>query len=654
MAKASIKTNVKKCRKYRNKMEQDPKCQEQMREKNRNRMQKTRRKHQTVEQLEHTRKLARERQQVYDARKRQERQGVAAKGTAREKVEKKREKWRQASQNYRDGITAQKKRRVKEKRMSQKYKKKEAKMAAEVAKVEKAVQAQAAFQQSGCPYPTQGAYKRATRRQTHVGSLSKKRDVNTLKHKRRLAQAFKDCGEIEKVGINKRFSLTLGEHSPYKRRGIGFQTALTDFFHKNSCPDPCKSTKKRQLTKSVKELHKKHVFNAEWQRKQLQSLKAKLPEGWVIVTCDFAANFLCKFQDEPQSAHWGYSQWKIVKMKNPGPGSFLPEMNPTLPHEKGDETLVTSSSNDESDEESHVIPDSDSEKESAIISSSESDLGVEEECVIVKVESMSVEEESDRVVEEESDGVEDTSAGLEEHEDNKTFFRKLSTELTSCASFSEVQEKARFWQQHAEDIKIPDSSNENPALGCRIDSQAATLLPSDLQGRCFPLSVYGDGNCFFRALSLLLYGTQDHHQEMRVRVVMAMALNPKLFLDGNNWRREFHNVTGEEIIKVAVLTSAEPASSSPFEDEVMAMRKNGTYAGLWEFFAASHVLKRPIQSVFPPLGWDIYRLHCHRIIKAPCCKSSSKLIIMWTSLRDVINEEHWTPNHFVPLVPRFQ
>ncbi|KAK7112858.1 hypothetical protein V1264_012241 [Littorina saxatilis] len=273
MAKASIKKNVEKCRKYRNKMEQDPKCQEQMREKNRNRMQKTRRKPQTVEQLEHTRKLARERQQVYDAKKRQERQSVAAKGTAREKVEKKREEWRQASQNYRDGITAQKKRRVKEKRMSHFYKKKEAKMAAEVAKVEKAVQAQAAFQQSGCPYPTQGAYKRAVRRMKakfktqgaklahlfkgvvkysdpktrralkvlnvsystpektpdpvetlrhHVGSLSKKRDINTLKHKRRLAQAFKDCGEIEKFGINKRFSLTLGEHSPYKRRGTGF------------------------------------------------------------------------------------------------------------------------------------------------------------------------------------------------------------------------------------------------------------------------------------------------------------------------------------------------------------------------------------------------------------------------------------------------
>ena len=29
---------------------------------------------------------------------------------------------------------------------------------------------------------------------------------------------------------------------------------------------------------------------------------------WAVVVCDFAENFLCKYQDEVQSAHWGYSQ----------------------------------------------------------------------------------------------------------------------------------------------------------------------------------------------------------------------------------------------------------------------------------------------------------------------------------------------------------
>ena len=52
----------------------------------------------------------------------------------------------------------------------------------------------------------------------------------------------------------------------------------------------------------------RHVFNAEWQQSQLPALKANLPEGWAIATCDFAENFQCKFQNEPQSAHWSYKQ----------------------------------------------------------------------------------------------------------------------------------------------------------------------------------------------------------------------------------------------------------------------------------------------------------------------------------------------------------
>jgi hypothetical protein len=51
-----------------------------------------------------------------------------------------------------------------------------------------------------------------------------------------------------------------------------------------------------------------HIFVAEWQRKQLQCLKKSLPVGWALVFVDFSENFLCRLQDEVQSAHWGYKQ----------------------------------------------------------------------------------------------------------------------------------------------------------------------------------------------------------------------------------------------------------------------------------------------------------------------------------------------------------
>ncbi|XP_076436127.1 uncharacterized protein LOC143275737 [Babylonia areolata] len=62
-----------------------------------------------------------------------------------------------------------------------------------------------------------------------------------------------------------------------------------------------------ELMKELGPLYR-HKFNAEWQRNQLYHLKRNLPEDWVIIVMDFAENFLCKFQDEPQSAHWAYRQ----------------------------------------------------------------------------------------------------------------------------------------------------------------------------------------------------------------------------------------------------------------------------------------------------------------------------------------------------------
>ena len=98
-------------------------------------------------------------------------------------------------------------------------------------------------------------------------------------------------------------------------------------------------------------------------------------------------------------------------------------------------------------------------------------------------------------------------------------------------------------------------------IGC--DQLAAVLtlaalgyLQPEIQARCFPLSVVGDGNCFFRSLSLLLFCNQNHHKELRVRTAMAMALNQDLFLNGENWRAEHEQLSSDEILTVSVMTSA--------------------------------------------------------------------------------------------------
>ena len=52
----------------------------------------------------------------------------------------------------------------------------------------------------------------------------------------------------------------------------------------------------------------RHEFNHKWQTKQYQALMQDTPNGWVVTTFDFAENYRCDHQDQPQSAYYGYQQ----------------------------------------------------------------------------------------------------------------------------------------------------------------------------------------------------------------------------------------------------------------------------------------------------------------------------------------------------------
>ena len=57
----------------------------------------------------------------------------------------------------------------------------------------------------------------------------------------------------------------------------------------------------------------KHIFVHRWQHNAFRTLLSKLPTlpKSAIAVMDFSENYLCKWQDEVQSAHWGYNQVTI-------------------------------------------------------------------------------------------------------------------------------------------------------------------------------------------------------------------------------------------------------------------------------------------------------------------------------------------------------
>ncbi|XP_033728817.1 uncharacterized protein LOC117317958 [Pecten maximus] len=62
-----------------------------------------------------------------------------------------------------------------------------------------------------------------------------------------------------------------------------------------------------ELANSLKDFSK-HLFNAQWQAEQFEKLKANIPDKWVLFCSDFGENYICRQQDEAQSAHWSYDQ----------------------------------------------------------------------------------------------------------------------------------------------------------------------------------------------------------------------------------------------------------------------------------------------------------------------------------------------------------
>jgi len=76
--------------------------------------------------------------------------------------------------------------------------------------------------------------------------------------------------------------------------------------------------------------------------------------------------------------------------------------------------------------------------------------------------------------------------------------------------------------------------------------------------------------------------------------------------------------------------------------------------GIWQTHALSSVLCCPIYSVYPNLGNPNVRLDLNRLIMPRNEEHHNKqpVYILWTSTRNKdMTNEHWVPNHFVPVLP---
>lgn len=102
-----------------------------------------------------------------------------------------------------------------------------------------------------------------------------------------------------------------------------------------------------------------------------------------------------------------------------------------------------------------------------------------------------------------------------------------------------------------------------------------------------------------------------------------------------------------------------PLNQKPIKElytkELIHITRSQTYMGIWQVFALSYVLQKPIFSAYrnrgsPVVRQDLHRLILPRVSDRTCVPDDEQLVIMWTSTRLDMKNTHWIPNHFVPVV----
>ena len=253
------------------------------------------------------------------------------------------------------------------------------------------------------------------------------------------------------------------------------------------------------------------------------------------------------------------------------------------------------------------------------------------------------------------------------------FLTKLSSSILSFFSFLDYEVYLKKLQDASkggfDDLfnKANQLRPEIPPLTMRekgkfvldIDEKSQKLIPTGkLNGEHIALLTKGDGNCLFRAASILAFGDESKHLEMRVRTAVELACNKSHYLTDPNNKKRIH-AQERYILRKSSLKRRDECSEEldtsvlevEFKKVVSETCKESNLALFWHLLALPTVFRRPVKIVFPGATEDIRELQeCFNDLIHPRegCSMLDPLVIMWTSIQP---SEEMEPNHFVPLVP---
>ena len=191
-----------------------------------------------------------------------------------------------------------------------------------------------------------------------------------------------------------------------------------------------------------------------------------------------------------------------------------------------------------------------------------------------------------------------------------------------------------------------------------IDKTALSQLPGSAPRGYLPNITIGDGNCVARSLATLVFGDENkYHLEMRLRLIHELVSNKPLYLDSaflnKGCTQEPKDIVFEMLFLCDDVKDLNDKHAS-YEDFVWRTRLLKKELSNWHLHAAAQLLGVPIISVHPDLGIprnvNLMRRGFFPSSTDYSLDLEKVLYVMWTSARTDMRDEHWIPNHTVPLL----
>jgi len=155
----------------------------------------------------------------------------------------------------------------------------------------------------------------------------------------------------------------------------------------------------------------------------------------------------------------------------------------------------------------------------------------------------------------------------------------------------------------------------------------------------YPAETTADVNCFYRAVSRALTGTEAYHVLLRLYTLLEILSFP-MYYDSSHTK--FVDLIQDNRIVVATYTQL-----------AYDVGNLSRYADMMHMYALSAAIRLPIRSYFPPqlalefLSQPHSRKVCGRGVNTSAIPACT---IMWTRCKETLGP--FIPNHFVPLLKR--